>query len=80
MENEVKMFHPSSVIDEVDEEKLVDELCNRLEKRSLGVCDYCFHDPTSQPCKFPGRHKNPPLSRTLFSKYGKLTKLVRETV
>ncbi len=67
-------------LDEITEEKLVDELNKRLEKRSLGVCDYCFRLPTEPTCKFQDRHANPPLSKNLFFKYGKLVKLVRETV
>lgn len=43
-------------LDEIEEEKLREELTRRTELRLAGKCDYCGRLPTEPSCKFPERH------------------------
>lgn len=45
-------------LDEFYEEELNAELSRRQQLRRQKLCDYCARDPeTTNPCKFPERHK-----------------------
>ena len=44
-------------LDEMSEEKLLEELNRRQKLRQAGLCDYCGREPGTTSCKFPERHK-----------------------
>lgn len=46
-------------LDEYDEKELDAEKRRRAERRNRGLCDYCERAPTSPPCRFPRRHRDP---------------------
>lgn len=45
-----------TVLEELREEELTDELRKREEDRFVGHCDYCHRPPSEPACKFPDRH------------------------
>jgi len=49
-------LHPSSILDEVSNRNLVEEMQRRLQMAVERRCDYCYRPYTSEPCKYPDRH------------------------
>ena len=43
-------------LDEIPEEKLIEELARRCHARIKGLCDYCGREPSTPPCKLLERH------------------------
>jgi hypothetical protein len=50
-------MHPSSHLDECSVHALVQELQGRVDRCSLGYCDYCGQPRGSKPCRYPERHE-----------------------
>lgn len=43
-------------LDEIDEQKLRDELTRREKLRAMGLCDYCERGRDTPSCKMHERH------------------------
>lgn len=58
------MSYPKD-IDEMTEFEMRGELTLRESRRAQGWCDYCCREPHEKECKFPKRHHDLRIKRTL---------------